>query len=427
MKKRTFIIITIIAILICSQSFAVSAEFDKPLNADDYLQAIPEEEKTNQVVRMNTKTGEITFESVDSELFSEEMRRTISELNSKSATSKSAISKSGDITLSSDAYSPMANKSEKSPSDKQNQIKTVFGTDGRQVVSNTNAEPFNKVCMIYYMKNNVWVSRGSASLIGPNTVITNAHCVYNQGANEWCDYAKVVFGHGNDTDGNNSNVGIESTIITISSEFYYGIGDGWRHDWAIVELDDAVGNYRGWFGKSWTSGSLTGLPVTLTGFPGKVFDYNTVNNWRPTFQMYTQSGNIINGDSSSDNVICFNLDATRGNSGSPLYNNSHQIVGLFNWVCNEENEYENGYFEWVSGQAGYNRYNSGVRLTSGLYSLLEQYRPASINTANKIYGLKNVASGKMLDVSEGIDARVLKASISMVTPISPMIHLYALV
>lgn len=172
---------------------------------------------------------------------------------------------------------------------------------------------------------------------------------------------------------------LQESNLTYSSSNY-------EHDWAIIELDDDVGNSAGWFGKQVISSPNTfnmahGL---LCGYPGdKAFG-----------TMWYSTGGIITR--LDGNRLYHTFDTTGGSSGSPIYSD-----GMVCAINNTSSPYQDPNTQIAPDGSE----NGAVRITSSLYHTMEAFRPASLEyTDGKSFRLRNVGSGKYLDVANGADA-----------------------
>jgi glutamyl endopeptidase len=106
----------------------------------------------------------------------------------------------------------------------------------------------------------------------------------------------------------------------------------------------------------WTSGSLNGTNITVTGYPGDIAtsinDKNDPNVQGKGTYMWYCNGTITN---SLPARLEYNADTWGGNSGGPVYNNSNQALAI--------NTYGIG-----------SSTNGGTRITEWLYNFLVQFQ-----------------------------------------------------
>jgi glutamyl endopeptidase len=146
--------------------------------------------------------------------------------------------------------------------------KSVIGTDTRIQVTDTTANPYSFTGYIY----STWDEDGDGNddnysyctgfMEGPDVLITAAHCVYDSSNNGWNTSLKY------DPARNGETTPYESAYMTeISISQQWVTYHDWNYDWAIIILDRNVGGTTGWYGKGWSSGSLNGYDISLTGYP----------------------------------------------------------------------------------------------------------------------------------------------------------------
>ncbi len=282
-----------------------------------------------EVASYNTETGEVSYKTYDTSLTVNAMR-------------------AGTVEFSTPAFAGIDSDeiiSEEIESDNLVSPSSIIGSDNRSPISSPSSHfPERAICRIvtYWDRNNdgvidnvVGVATGF--LEGPSAVVSNGHVVYDHDLGMWCKYAEVTFAQ----NGANSKPYGTQTSTTIHTSVAW-IEDGdFGQDWSIIEINDDIGNRIGWFGKSWTSGTLNNTAVILTGYPGD----------KPQ-TMWTSSGTIRNTYAA---WVEYDCDMVGGQSGSPVYNSSGQVLAI--------NSAEGG------------TYNGGVRITEWLYNLLEEYRP----------------------------------------------------
>lgn len=184
--------------------------------------------------------------------------------------------------------------------------KSVIGSDDRVRISPTTTAPNRQIAYLEYSTPDGTRSRCSGFMIGEWALATAGHCVFNRDPNhgefDWMpmpSYTAFVA-----VDGDNLNYG------------YCGVSDlmsvtGWtssgsvEYDYGAVLLNCGVGAASGWFGLQWKSGSHTGDPARVTGYPG---EYTP-----PT--MWTHNGDILG---TANRRLFYGIDTTGGQSGAPV-------------------------------------------------------------------------------------------------------------
>lgn len=218
----------------------------------------------------------------------------------------------------------------------------VIGEDTRIRITDTTQYPYSAICFIEanfdFNNDGVidWYGEGSGSLIGPNTVATAAHVIYNSEHDVWASYVKVYPGKNGTT--NPYGYAVYSNML-ISGKWNSTYNFPSEEDWGLIELSSPLGNSCGYLGLS--ESATINMNVNLTGYHG---DLTRGTMWKSTGVL----------TSVEDNYIRYNCDMMPGASGSPIYDNSNQLIGINAYGQDVKNEYE--YTE-----------NSGPRLTNYLY------------------------------------------------------------
>lgn len=223
---------------------------------------------------------------------------------------------------------------------------SIIGTDGRYKISNPNVWPYRATCRIvsYFDENRDGIVdtaySGTGFLEGPSAVVTAGHVIYNSSLKMWCKYAEVTFAQ----NGSSKPYGtIRSTTIHTSVAWMES-GDT-NQDWSVIEIASPIGNTVGWYGKLWTSASLNGTSVSVSGYSGDKTGTQANTLWRSV-------GSIT---ASLSARLAHNCDTTGGVSGAAILNSSNQALAIHT--------------------SGNSTSNYGTRITEWLYNYLENFRP----------------------------------------------------
>ena len=192
----------------------------------------------------------------------------------------------------------------------------VMGEDGRTKVSNTRNFPNSAICYIEcYFGSNTYI--GTAWMIGENIAVTSAHNIYDRNLSVAVDRVVVTPGKNEDSWFWSEPYGT-TTVDKVKYPHEFATvndsGPDWEivaYDWAVLILNDAVGNDTGWFGFGWYVGDPTNETVTVCGYPGGT--YGTEVGCQ-----YTMTGAIC---AASATQLKYFIDVEQGQSGSPVYTN----------------------------------------------------------------------------------------------------------
>jgi len=188
-------------------------------------------------------------------------------------------------------------------------VKTVFGTDDR-VEMTSDAMPWSAVGKV--------LSQGYActgSLVGPDLVLTNAHCVIEEGGT----LKKSLQFLPNYKGGKGSYQSFASTVWWGTSQYNQN-----RHsDWAIMRLNSRLGDQFGYFGiriLDFSNPSTMAGWFTLAGYSSDFMYGETAG----VHQKCSVRGNL-------EDTLLHECDSKSGASGSGIFakwDDSYQIVAL---------------------------------------------------------------------------------------------------
>jgi V8-like Glu-specific endopeptidase len=194
-------------------------------------------------------------------------------------------------------------------------LEVVIGPDDRVMVSQTNAQPWRRICHLSITAQNGATFLGTGFFIGPRTVATAGHCVYIRSHGGWASQIVVTPGR---------NAG-QKPFPSVTATTFRSVR-GWTEsgkrecDYAAIILPRSFSNPAlGAFGfGAWNDGQLTGARLNLAGYPGD----------KPPGTMWFH-GRVATGV--SPRVITYDIDTAGGQSGSPVWvqrGDSRVVVGI---------------------------------------------------------------------------------------------------
>ncbi|MBC7826265.1 MAG: trypsin-like peptidase domain-containing protein [Chitinophagaceae bacterium] len=210
----------------------------------------------------------------------------------------------------------------------------VIRQDTRLKIKDTLKAPFKYICSIRF--NNE--ASGTGTLIGPKTVLTAGHVVWDKGSNKKTDTTKltVVPAMNGDTFPK-AGAGIYQVSSIIMSKASFRSSDiGGPDDYAIIHLKEAAGNKFGFWGMSnWSkdkvrttihSNKFLPLPagqitVNICGYPGDEDRKDRFGNHQ--WLAYNRSAKF----SENRKILEYLNDTFAGHSGSPVWVRRHPSMG----------------------------------------------------------------------------------------------------
>ncbi|MEP7239243.1 MAG: trypsin-like peptidase domain-containing protein [Devosia sp.] len=186
---------------------------------------------------------------------------------------------------------------------------TVVGADGRTQITDGKSFPAAVVGWLWTEdQKGVWTSC-TATLIGPQTILTAAHCVYKHEAGGFVGQGQFYPGV---TDGVNAPFGrFEITYINVLSGYVDGFdgknyGTSMPWDLAEVELAADAGNQIGWLG--WGPDKSLAFDATMIGYPAD----------KPKGTLWQDKCHVDDANF-GDTVFWHDCDSAQGASGAALF------------------------------------------------------------------------------------------------------------
>ena len=205
----------------------------------------------------------------------------------------------------------------------------VIGPDSREKIDNVTGNPYNKILCLEMLcdtdEDGIYDATymGTGFMVASDVMLTAAHCFDNKVNETRITTLEMRVHWYQNGDTFNSNY---CTVYKYWTASGYNVDSHINTDWAVVKLNkpsgssNHLGSIVGYFGyESPSDERLSDMQVTLTGYPQD-----------DEFYMYSAMGNVLDIDDDTDNITeyCFrhDVDMVGGQSGSPIYNSTNNIV-----------------------------------------------------------------------------------------------------
>ena len=210
-------------------------------------------------------------------------------------------------------------------------LATIVGGSDDRIEQRRHAWPYSAVGVVG--------GRCSGALIGPTSVLTAGHCVYDLMTRTYMeDFDFRPNAHRGEPHMTQRRHRRPTYKAKYVSTMYHNAGlpqncgsepcstfKDWTYDYAVIELEKDIGNRRGWLGLRYECGQKA-LSVETAGYPGDLPDFPT--------RQYTVTGTMDPFDGCIEDVdnghIKNNLDSAVGQSGSPVWDSDKYIRAIIN-------------------------------------------------------------------------------------------------
>lgn len=245
---------------------------------------------------------------------------------------------------------------------------TIFGTDNRQVVTNTSAKGANAVCNLTLTFKNPKTGKnvtkyGTGFMYSRYNMGTAGHCIWDPSLDTYVSTMKIM-------PGDNANGGIvgAKTVSYSKSNFHVPeeyVNNGKENpnfDYGVVVLSEPFPSPVGYFGldHEFTDEQYETEYLNLSGY-----DYKSRTQYKERSNKKVVNVNPID--------VQMKFDTLPGMSGSPIYTDDRYVVGLYNYgatgsdvpVVDEDYDKNYNYFQKLG--------NDVSKEPSEFYKFLKQY------------------------------------------------------
>lgn len=227
------------------------------------------------------------------------------------------------------------------------QREAIVGPDDRKRISNTFESPYKKICLLEFETPDGAGGIGTGWLIGPRTVVTAGHCIYNRDSDTgvgWMRMAKYKVYAGRSLE----QFAGEAKVVDMATTQQYVEHGLEAYDFGVLYIDSSLGNddQLGSFEIGIVGESTNSMLVSVLGYPGDKQKGMYGTMWGDT--------NLIK--SVTNDRLSYAVDTMPGNSGGPVIywdgQGAAMVVGIHNYGGGENatENYATRINEAVAGQ-----------------------------------------------------------------------------
>lgn len=243
----------------------------------------------------------------------------------------------------------------KAPGDAETYV--IFGSDNRVKVSDTSAKGSNAICNLTLTfkdpTTGVYKTKyGTGFMYSDLTMATAGHCIHDISMDTTAISIKIV-------PGDSPRGGLDSVTIKNQDNMHvlpeFENTHNWVYDYGCVTLDEPFSSdvEPMSLNPDLTSSQYKSKYLTLSGY-----------DWKSA-QLYKQRSNSLVTEVTTKD-FSFKYDTLSGMSGSPIYTDDYEVVGIYNYGPNGvagdyvDEDYSDGY-------------NSAQRMNDACYDFLMSF------------------------------------------------------
>ncbi|UNT96613.1 trypsin-like peptidase domain-containing protein [Allobaculum mucilyticum] len=191
---------------------------------------------------------------------------------------------------------------------------SVIGPDDRVKVPNTKIHPYSAVAWLSVERENGTYTNLTGFFISSDTVVTNAHGLYNRETKSWARKVTAYPGLNDHTAYLGSAV---ATVAVMHPQYLNDTSVNPSYDLAVLRLNKSFGSNVGIL--PLVTSISANQSIRLLGYPAD----KAVNGTR--YSQYESKGFVLNV---SSEVFKHNADTYGGSSGSPVLDNQNRVIGV---------------------------------------------------------------------------------------------------